>query len=134
MLIDHQDAPPVRNGARIVEQESESALVGLARIPPGFRKEPLQALRFLTLRSGHGLGVGKGGQSLVALGRKQQPFEVAAQAFTLGASAEEIVETGGVIFEWSGGRVNGQASGHGGISSFLPPLEHSFLPTSTNYR
>jgi hypothetical protein len=40
----------------------------------------------------------------------------------------------GVIFERAGSRSGGKSFGHGGVSSLLPPLEHSILPTSTNYR
>jgi hypothetical protein len=69
MLVDDQNAFVVGDGIRLFEQEEfEPALVDLLLIPPRFREEPLQALRFFALRSYGRLGVGKSGQSLVALG------------------------------------------------------------------
>jgi hypothetical protein len=138
VLVYDQHAFAVRCGAGVPGQQFEAALVGLSGLPAGLREEPLQALRLLALRPLHGLGVRKRGQGLAALGRKQQPFEITTEAFALGADAEQIVEPLGEILERtggrSGGRSGGKSFGHGGISSLLPPLEHSHLPTSTNYR
>jgi hypothetical protein len=58
MLVYDQHTLPVRRGRRVFQQEVEAAPVELLLIPAGLREEPLQALCFLTLRSGHGLGVG----------------------------------------------------------------------------
>jgi hypothetical protein len=58
----------------------------------------LQALRFFSLRSRNWLGVGQGGKGLVALGRQQEPFEIATKAIALGASTKEIVKASGVVF------------------------------------
>jgi hypothetical protein len=54
----------------------------------------LQALGLLALRSYNRLGVGQGGEGLVALGRQQQPLKVTPKAFALGASPKEVVEAG----------------------------------------
>jgi hypothetical protein len=48
--------------------------------------EPLQTLRFPSLRPGHGLDVSKRGEGLVSLGREQKSLQVAPKTFTLGAS------------------------------------------------
>src|SRR5215212_6776197 len=51
MLVYDQNAFVVGGGSGVFEQEFEPALVDLLGIPPRFREEPLQALRFLSLRS-----------------------------------------------------------------------------------
>ena len=64
---------PFSSGAvAVFEQELQPSRVDLLGVPPGLGKEPLQALRLLSLRPAHWLGVRKGGQGLVALGGKQQ--------------------------------------------------------------
>ena len=69
VLVYDENAFVVGGGSGLFEQEEfEPALVNLIGIPPRFREEPLQALRFPSLRSYNRLGVGKGGQSLVAFG------------------------------------------------------------------
>jgi hypothetical protein len=49
------------------------------------------------------LGVGQGGKHLVALDREQEPFGVAAKAFPLCTSTEEIVESASLDLKWTGG-------------------------------
>jgi hypothetical protein len=122
VLVYNQHAFIIGGGRRIFEQEFETALISLSRLPPGLRKEPLQAPRFPSLRSGHGLGVSKRGQGLVALRREQKPLQVTPKAVALGASAEEIIEASGIPFQRTGSGLYGQSSGHGGTS--LPPLKH----------
>jgi hypothetical protein len=68
MLIYYKYALLHRSDRWISEQELQPALVDLLWVPPRLREKPLQALRFLSLCSGHRLGVGKSGQSLVAFG------------------------------------------------------------------
>src|SRR3712207_1658539 len=60
MLVYYQHALLAQSssGRAFFEQEFEPTLVDLLGVPPRFRKEPLQALRFPSLRSGHGLGIG----------------------------------------------------------------------------
>jgi len=98
VLVYDQDALPVGSTPLIVEQELEAALVDLLLIPPGLREEPLQALRFLALRSCQGLGVSKRGEGLVSLGREQQSLQITPETFALGASTKEIIEALGVVF------------------------------------
>jgi hypothetical protein len=92
------------------------------RVPPRLRKEPLQALRFLALRPNHRLGVGQGGEGLVAFGGQQEPLKIASETFTLGASVKEIVKACCVLFQRTGGGLYGQSSGHGGISSLCATI------------
>jgi hypothetical protein len=82
----------------------------------------LQALRFPSLRSDHGLGVGKGGKSLVAFGGQQEPLKITSETFTLGASVKEIIEPCCVLFQRTGSGLYGQSSGHGGISSLYAAI------------
>jgi hypothetical protein len=100
--------------AGFFEQELQPALVDLLWVPPRLRKEPLQALRFLSLRSGHGFGISQGSKQLVAFGRKQEPLQVTPEAIALGASAKEIVGPGCLLFQRTGCRLYGSSSGHGG--------------------
>ena len=90
MLVYYQKSLLARSsGCALIEQEFLPALVNLLQAPPGLREKPLQALRFPSLRSGHGLGVGKGCKGLVesAAGSKS-PSNVAAETFALGASSK----------------------------------------------
>ena len=68
VLVYYQDPVLLRGALRIFEQELQAAFVDRFVVPTGFRKEPLQALCFLTLRSRNRLGVRKRGERLVALG------------------------------------------------------------------
>jgi len=103
-LVDDEDAGGVRGRLGALQQDLEPAPVDGLGVPAGFREEPLQALGLLVLRPGRRLGVGQSGEGLVALGRKQQAFEVAAEAFALGTSAEEVVEAGGLLLQGTWGR------------------------------
>src|SRR5215216_6093368 len=96
--------------------ELQPAFVDLPRVPTGLRQEPLQALRFFSLRPGHRLSVGEGGKRLVALGRKQESFEITTEALALSPSSEEIIEASGVVLQWAGSGSHGQSSGHGSTS------------------
>src|SRR5215216_1723700 len=58
VLVYDQNALPIWSGRTLFEQELKAALVNLPRVPPRFRKEPLQALRFFALCSYNRLGVG----------------------------------------------------------------------------
>ena len=106
VLVYYQNALLAQSSSarRIGGQEFQAALVDLPRVPPRFRKEPLQALGLPPLCSGQGFGVGQGGQRLVAFGRKQEPFEITPEALGLCTSTEEIVEAGGVVLQRTGGR------------------------------
>src|SRR5215208_5675741 len=66
MLVYDQNALLTRSGGAPFEHELQPTLVGLLRVPPRFRKKPLQALCFLTLRSYNWLGVGQSSERLVA--------------------------------------------------------------------
>ena len=133
VLVYDQNAFLVGGGRRVLEQEFEAALVDLFVVPPGFREEPLQALCFLTLRSCERLGVGKSGQSLVALGGKQQSLQVAPKAIALGAGTRNRSSK-----RW---RSPPEDPGRGLQVAFwswrhllCSPLEHGPDHTSTNYR
>src|SRR5215218_3210870 len=124
VLIYDQDALLARSSSAraLFEQQFEAALVYLPRVPPRLREEPLQALRFPSLGSDHGLGVGQGGEGLVAFGRQQEPLKIASETFTLGASVKEIVKACCVLFQRTGSGLYGQSSGHGGISSLCATI------------
>src|SRR5829696_3829543 len=64
MLIYDQNA--IFGGSRSwsLAQQLQPPCVELLGVSPRFREEPLQALSLLTLRPGHGFGIGKSGQSL----------------------------------------------------------------------
>src|SRR5215212_8131928 len=132
MLVYDQNALFAGSTRRIGYHEFKSTLVDPLGVPPRFRKEPLQALRFLSLGSYNRLGVGKSGQSLVALGGQQQTLQVAPESVALSAGAKEIVEASSILFEWSRSRAYGVSSGHSEAPP--PPLEHGSRPYSTNYR
>src|SRR5215204_5632186 len=132
VLVYYQHALLARSSGVLIDHELEATFVDLLRIPPRFRKEPLQALCFLSLGTCHGFGISKSGQSLVAFGRQEQTFQVAPERVALGAGAEEVIEALGIVFEWSRSRTYWVASGHGETPP--QPLEHDFLPTTTNYR
>src|SRR5215211_1249674 len=91
MLVYDQNALLARSTRALLEHELQPTRVDLHRVPPRFRKELLQALRFLTLRSHNRLGVGQGSERLVALGRQQQTLQVTPESVALGAGAEKIV-------------------------------------------
>lgn len=124
VLVYYQDALPVGRGLRVRPQQLDpAAVVHGPRVPPRLRQEPLQTLHFLTLCSDYRLGVGKRRERLVALGRKQEPFEVAPKAPALSASPEKIIEAGGIPFERAGSGGYGRSFGH--LRTPPPPLEHS---------
>src|SRR5215213_6561764 len=132
MLVYDQNALFARSTRRIGYHEFQSTLVDLLGIPPRFRKEPLQALRFLSLGSYNRLGVGQSRQSLVALGGQQQTLQVAPESVVLSAGTEEIIKARSIVFEWSRSRAYRVSSGHSEAPP--PPLEHDSRPYSTNYR
>jgi hypothetical protein len=133
VLVYEQNAVLVGSRHSDAEQEFETALVNLSRIPPGFGKEPLQALRFVALRPEHRFGVGQSRQSLVALGGEQKALQIATKTFALGTSSEEIIEGLGVVFQRARSGLCGQPFGHSG-TSLSPPLKYGRCLTSTNYR
>ena len=94
MLVYYQNALLTRSGGALFEHEIQPTLVDLLGVPPRFRKEPLQALCFLALRSYNWLGVDQGGKGLIAFGGQQQTLQIAPETVALGASTEEIVEEG----------------------------------------
>src|SRR5829696_8782046 len=106
--------------------------VNLLRVPSRFRKEPLQALCFLSLGTCHGFGISKSGQSLVAFGRQEQTFQVAPERVALGAGAEDGIEAVNVVLKWAWSRAYWVAFGHSATPPH--PLEHGPRPYSTNYR
>src|SRR5829696_5690155 len=116
VLVYYENALLARSTRTLFKHELQPTFVDLPWVPPRFREEPLQALRFFTLRSLEELGVGKSGQGLVAFG----------------AGAEEVIEALGIVLKWAGSRAYGVAFGHGEAPP--PPLEHDPPPYSTNYR
>ena len=119
MLVDHQHTIRSRRRHRIGTQPGNPALVHCRGIPGGLREEPLQALRLRMLRTNDWFGVGKGGQGLVALGRQQETFQVAAKAIALIPLRKEGVERVAVRFQGTRGGRNGEALRHNCISSPL---------------
>src|SRR4051812_46144186 len=127
VLVYDQNTVLVGNRRRVAEQEFEAALVNLSRVPPGFRKEPLQALCFLTLRSEHGFGVGQSRQGLVALGGEQKALQIAPKTFALGTSPKENIEGLGVVFQRARSRIDGQPFAHGGAPPLVATIEAQSL-------
>ncbi len=117
MLVDHQHTIRSRRRHRVRTQRGNPALVYCRGIPGGLREEPLQALRLGMLRTNDWFSVGKGGQGLVALGRQQETFQVAAKAITLIPSRKEGIERVAVRFQGTRGGRNGEALSHNCISS-----------------
>jgi len=95
----------------------------------------LQALRFPSLRSDHGLGVRKGGKSLVAFGGQQETLKITSETVTLGASVKEIIEPRAAYSsKGPGAGSTGTRLVMAASPPYMPPLEHSAFPTSTKYR
>ena len=67
-LVDDESTLLVGSRPRVFEQKLDPALVNGLSIPRRLGEELLQALGLLALRSYDGLGVGEGGEGLVALG------------------------------------------------------------------
>src|SRR5215203_4201937 len=133
VLVYYQHALLARSSGVLIDHELEATFVDLLRIPPRFRKEPLQALCFLSLGTCHGFGISKSGQSLVAFGRQEQTFQVAPERVALGAGAEDGIEAVNVVLKWAWSRASyWVAFGHSGTPPH--PLEHGPRPCSTNYR
>src|SRR5215203_3743270 len=66
VLVYYHHALLARSSGVLIDHVLEATFVDLLRIPPRFRKEPLQALCFLSLGTCHGFGISKSAQSLVA--------------------------------------------------------------------
>jgi hypothetical protein len=86
----------VRRGRRIRAQQLDPLLVDRLMIPGRLRQEPLQPLHLAVLGAGDRLGVGQGGQGLVAVAGHQQALQVVAQAAALRERAKQRVELLGV--------------------------------------
>jgi hypothetical protein len=135
-VVDHQHPLGVGGGGRVGLQEFDPLLVDLLMVPGRLRQEPLQPLDLAVLGANDRLGVGQGGQGLVAITGQQQALQVVAQTTALGHAGEQRVELGGVVLQRAGCGWAGAAAGHRRCSwrrtgrSTGPPA----YPPSTNYR
>src|SRR6266545_2685907 len=81
--------------------------------------------------AGDRLGVGQGGQGLVAIAGQQQALQVVAQAAPLGQRAPQRVEPGGVVLQGAGGGWAGKALGHRGTSASSADGSALYVPASS---
>jgi len=77
-----------------------------------FRQERLQPLDLTVLGAGDRLGVGQGGQGLVAVAWQQQALHVVVQTTALGHACQHRVELGGVGLQRAGCGWTGAAGGY----------------------
>ena len=137
-VVDHQHPLGVRRGHRVGAQQLDPALVDRLVVPARLRQEPLQPLDLTMLGAGDRLGVGQGGQGLVAVAGQQQALQVVAQTTALRHAGEQWVELLGVVLQRAGCGWAGAAGGHrrGGswrrMAGGTGPQKST--PTSTNYR
>jgi hypothetical protein len=111
-VIDHQHPPLVGRGGRVGAQQLDPPLVDLFVVPGRLRQEPLQPLDLAVLGAGDRLGIGQGGQGLVAIAGQQQALQVAAQTTTLGHARQQRVKPLGVILQRARCGWAGAADGH----------------------
>jgi hypothetical protein len=72
-VVEHQHALGARRGRRIRTQQLDPPLVDLLVVPGRLREEPLQPLDLAVLSAHDWLGVGQGGQGLVAVAGSSSP-------------------------------------------------------------
>lgn len=60
----------------------------------------------------HRFGVSQAGKRLVAFGRQQESFDVAAETVALALSREELVEGPSKVFKWAGRRIDRMTVAH----------------------
>jgi hypothetical protein len=111
-VIDHQHAPGVRRGGRVGLQQRDPLLVNPLVVPGRLRQKPLQPLDLAVLGAGDRLGVGQGGQGLVAIAGQQQALQVVAQTTTLGHACQQRVKPLGVVLQRARSGWAGAAGGH----------------------
>ena len=70
-------------------------------------------MRLAVLRADDGLGVGEGGERLIAFGGQEQALKIAAEAVTLIALGKERIKVLSVGFEGFRGWRHRQAGTHG---------------------
>jgi hypothetical protein len=87
----------MRDGGRILAQQSHPPVVDLLVVPGRLRQEPLQPLDLVVLGASDRLGPGQPGQGLVAVAGQQQALQVVAEAAALGQAREQGVEPLGVL-------------------------------------
>jgi hypothetical protein len=101
-VIDHQHPLGVRRGDRVGLQQRDPPLVDRLVVPGRLRQEPLQPLDLAMLGAGDRLGVGQGGQGLVAITRQQQALQVVAQTPALRHACQQRVKLLGVVLQRAG--------------------------------
>jgi hypothetical protein len=137
-VVQHQHAPVIGGGGRVLAQQPHPPLVDLFVVPGRFRQEPLQPLDLAVLGTGDRLGVGQSGQGLVAVAWRQQALQVVTEPAALGHACEQRVEPGGVALQRARRGRAGTASGH--RQRWLLAADgkgtgpRKSTPTSTNYR
>lgn len=116
-FVNDQDSIGIGHGRWRLFQQLAAPGIHRCFVPIRFRQEPLQALgpRFVGPIAGR--RVGQPGQRLVALGRQQQTFQVAPEAFALVPFREQRVEDLGKRFEPAGG-----GPGYASLGHRAPPL------------
>ena len=98
-VIQHQHAPIVGGGGRVLAQQPHPLVVDLLVVPGRLREEPLQPLDLAMLGPADRLGPGQPGQGLVAIAGQQQPLQVVTEATALGQAREQGVEPLGVVLQ-----------------------------------
>lgn len=115
MLIDDQHAGLVRRRPEISPQHLQAAAIYGGRLPARLRQEPLQALDSGLLGTADRLGMGQGGQRLVAFSGQQYAFQVAAEGGALVDRPEAVIEGLAEGFERDRRWIS-RASAHGSTS------------------
>jgi len=117
-VVDHQHPLGVWRGGRVLAQQLDPLLVDGLVVPGRLRQKPLQPLDLAVLGTGDRLGVGQGGQGLVAVAWQQQALQVVAQAAALRQACEQGVEPSRVGLQRAGCGWAGAAGGHRQVSSW----------------
>jgi len=79
-VIDHQRAPIMGGGGRVLAQQPHPLVVDLLVVPGRLREEPLQPLDLTMLGAADRLGPGQPGQGLVTIPWQQQALQIVTQA------------------------------------------------------
>jgi hypothetical protein len=87
-VVNHQHAPVIGGGGRVLAQQLHPPVVDLLVVPGRFRKEPLQPLDLAVLGTGDWLGPGQPGQGFVAIAGQQQALQVVTEPAALGHACQ----------------------------------------------
>jgi hypothetical protein len=118
-IVDDEDSFLVGSGARITQEQLQTAGVYRLAVPGGLGKEVLELLHSRMLGLLNGPGSSQAGEGLVAISGQQQALETGPEGFPLGCLGPEAIELGSVVFQGTGGSRYSFAFRH----SFPPPSE-----------